>query len=346
MSEAYDASTPDEEVPEIDDRNKTAKFIRGGVSEVDYSLLKIIAVIADTAILAFIFSYALSIEWPLVVIVASGVSLASSIILTPLLLKSATLHIITALIISLTLAFTLFWFGGIPIIFAGVLAGLSLIMLIIGFLRAKKEINNSLRISFTQLSSKILPQALTVIALTTAIAYGFNFQADSLFTDKSTDRFIALSLPVFDYYFYDFTPEMTLKTLFIDIANRSLTAKDVSSYAVMTEELKADFRNQAVTEIYQNLENNFDIDLDLDESFEENLRSIFTTRIADAVETIPDHSLAIATTIIIFIALRGALWLIGWSIMGVTFFFYQLLLVTKFAEVYLETRRKEILLLK
>jgi len=219
-------------------------------------------------------------------------------------------------------------------------------MLFIGIVRAKKEIDNSLRISFIKFSGMILPKAFVVISMTVALVYGFNFKAEYLFSDRLINGMINLSSPIVSYYIPAFTPEMQFRYLFTSIAERAIATQNIANFDNMPEVSRTEIINQAVEASYKNFEENFGVDINLNESFGENIRIILTTRVADIVKAIPENSFAIAIIIIIFIAVRGTLWLFGWFVLGITFFVYQLLLAIKFAEVYLEARRKEVLLVK
>jgi len=192
----------------------------------------------------------------------------------------------------------------------------------------------------------ILPKAFVVISMAVALVYGLSFKAEYLFSDRLISGVINLSSPIVGYYIPAFTPETQFRDLFTEIAERTIVTQNIANFDNIPEVSRTEIINQAVEVSYKNFEENFGVDINLNESFAENIRIILTTRVADIVKAIPENSFAVAIIIIIFIAVRGTLWLFGWFVLGVAFFVYQLLLAIKFAEVYLEARRKEVLLVK
>ncbi len=349
ISDTYREEAPQADAVEPsaeENYNNKTKFVRGGVSESDYSVLKIFAIIADIAILAFLFSYSLIMGLPFFVIIIAGVFLASSISLAPLLLKATILHVLVAIIAPTTIALTMFWLEGTNIIYIGVFVLLSALILFVGMVSAKQEINNSLRISFMKFTGAILPRIFIFISIVIAMIYGLNFKSEYLFSDRFISGVINVSSPIIAHYAPGFTQETKVRDLLAGIAERAIIQQNIPGVATQGEGMTEELVSQAVETSYKNIEDNFKIDINLDESFAVNARMVLATRVADAARTIPNHYLTLVAMIIIFIAMRSALWLFGWVVLSVAFFSYQFLLATKFAEVYLETRRKEVLLVK
>jgi|GEM_PF-1265366 len=324
---------------------KAAKADREGVSEADYSGLKIAAVIVGVSAFAFLFGYSLSF-WGVFPSIAAGMFFVSLVALAPLLLKSRGLQFAAALVSSLALAIPLFIFGKIPLIPIGALAVFSIVMLAEGVIFGKKEIDNSLKVSFSKFSGAVVGKALTVIALAASISYGWHFTADDLFTDKFIDGIVSLSSPVVGYYAPGFTPEMKFSEFLEISARRALAGKDPIGFAVMPETLKRQQIDQTVENSRRALENNFAMEVDLEASVQDNFRKAAIDKLAGPARAVnPDH-LSIAAAIVIFIFVRGVLWFFGWLAAALAFFVYQLLLATKFAEIYIESKTREMVILK
>ena len=324
---------------------KAEKFIREGLSDVDYSLLKIFTIIIITTASAFLFSYAL-VFWSLIHAVVIGLFSVSLIVFIPLFLKSWSLHLASAFIISIAFILPLSLFKDIPATPMGVVVVVSIIMLIGGFVSAKRELNNSLRISFTKFSGKIITRALTVIALVLAIAYGWNFQARTLFSDQFISTAITFSSPLIKQYVSGFTPDMKLSDFFNVFAKQSFIQHDSANFALLPIDLQQQLISQSTTSLYDTIESSLGTDMNLESSFQENLKIIILDKVVTPIEKIPAERLSLIATIIIFIAVRGPLWFLGWLIIAVSFILFQLLLAIKFAETYLELRSKEIVLIK
>ena len=325
---------------------KAENFIREDLSDTDYSLIKIFAVIIITTASAFIFSYAL-IFWSFVHAIIMGLFSVSLIVFVPLFIKSWSLHLASAFTISIAFILPLFLFKDIPATPTGVVAVISIIIMLIGgFISAKRELNNSLRISFTKFSNKIITKTLTVIALILAIAYGWNFQARTFFSDQFISTAITFSSPLIKQYVSGFTPDMKLSDFFNVFAKQSFIQHDSANFALLPIDLQQQLISQSTTSLYDTIESNLGADINLESSFQENLKIIILDKVVTPIERIPAERLSLIATIIIFIAVRGPLWFLGWLIIAVSFILFQLLLAIKFAETYLELRSKEIVLIK
>ena len=335
------------EVLSRDEREKikTERFIREGLSDSDYSLLKIFAVIITTTASAFLFSYALVFWSPIHAIIA-GLFSVSLIAFVPLFLKSSSLHLASAFTISIAFVLPLFFLKNIPPIPASVVAIFSIIVLMGGFISAKRELNNSLRIIFRKFSSKIITRALTVIALVLAVAYGWNFQARAFFSDQFINTAMTFSSPFIEQRIYGFTPQMKLSDFFDVFVKQSFAQHDSANLALLPIDLQKQLISQSTMSLYQTIESSLGVDMNLESSFQENLKIIILDKVVTPIEKIPAERLSLIATIIIFIAVRGPLWFLGWLIIAVSFILFQLLLAIKFAETYLELRSKEIVLIK
>jgi len=324
---------------------KAEKFIREGLSDSDYSLLKIFTVIIITTASAFLFSYAL-VFWSFIHAVVIGLFSVSLIVFVPLFLKSSSLHLASAFTISIAFILPLFFLKNIPPLPAGIVAIFSIIVLMGGFTSAKKELNNSLRIFFVKFSNRIVARALTVIALVLAVAYGWNFQARALFSDQFISTAMTFSSPFIEQRISGFTPEMKLSDFFDVFVKQSFVQHDSASFALLPINLQQQLISQSTKSLYHTIENSLGIDMNLESSFQENLKIIILDKVVTPIEAIPAERLALIATIIIFIAVRGPFWLLGWIVIAFSFVLFQLLLAIKFAETYLEHRTKEIVLIK
>ena len=324
---------------------KAERFVREGLSDSDYSLLKIFAVIIITTASALLFSYAL-IFWSFIHVVVTGLLSVSLIALVPLLLKSWSLHLASAFMISIAFILPLFFIKDVPSTPAGVVAIFSIIVLMGGFVSAKRELNNSLRISFAKFSGKIIAGALTVVALVIAIAYGWNFQARTFFSDQFINKVLTFASPLIGRHIPEFTPQMELSDFFNVFAKQSFIQHDPANFALLPINLQQQFVSQSATSLYQTIENSLGVDMNLESSFQENLKIIILDKVVAPIEAIPAEQLAIIATVIIFISIRGPLWILSWLVIAVSFILLQILFVIKFAEAYLEPRSREIILIK
>ena len=324
---------------------KAERFAREGLSDADYSLLKIFAVIIVTALSAFLFSYALIFWsfWPAIII---AFFCASLIALIPLLLKAWILYLATAFMLAIAFALPLFLVGNVPILPTGVVAVITIVMLMAGFISAKRELNNSLRISFTKFSGKVLSRAFIVISVVLAVVYGWNFQARALFSDDFINRVVVLTSPFIGQHIPGFDPQMKLSNLIDTFARQSVLQHDVGHFIQLPIHLQKQVVSQTAASLYETIEDNLGTNINLETSVQDNLQAIVAEKVVAPIETIPADRLAVIIAIIIFIAASGPFWFLSWVAMGIAFILFQLLLTIKFAETYLEPRSKEIILIK
>ncbi|MFA5052583.1 MAG: hypothetical protein WC565_00775 [Parcubacteria group bacterium] len=336
-----------ETIPTQEKTEKTKKAARRNeeISETDYSPIKVFAVIAVTAAFAFLFGYALF-AWSFFSAIVTGIVFASFITLVPVLVKARKFLFLVSLFSSVLLALPLFIFGRIPFIPIIILAAVSVIILTEGIWRGKRELDNSLRVSFTKFSGKVLARAFTIIALAIAVSYGWNFKAEDLFSERFVRGMISVSSPVIGYYAPGFTLNMSFRDFLTISARQSLARPDAVEFALMPEGQKERLIDQKIADYETMLRDDIGLNIDLDASFEENFRNAATDKFQDVIETIPSNYLALIATIIIFTAVRGAFWLLGWLVALLSFLIYQLILAIKFAEVYFEPKSKEVVLLR
>lgn len=313
-------------------------------SEVDYSVIKVIAVIAVTSLLVFFFGYSLS-YWSALRSGVIGLISVSFIILFPLLIKAKWLNFIGALAIVLSLGTSLLIFGKAPLIPIVALSIFSLIVLIEGFLRGRAEINNSLKMNFIKFSGKILSGTLTIISLAFAIYYGFNFKVDDLFSEKFLDGALSIASPLINYYSPGFSPEMKFNE-FLQVSARRILLKESSEFAFMPEPIKETLTNEKALKLKEVLEKDFAVKINPEAAFKDNFRVAVTDKFYSPAKNIFSDHLSIIAAVFIFSIIRGIFWVFGWISAAFAFFIYQFLLATKFAEIYLESKNREMVLLK
>lgn len=329
----------------FDEQNNKEAVIKNNVSEVDYSTLKVFGFIFNVIIVALLFSYSL-IFWPTIYIVLLGLFFVSIISLTPLFLKSYGLYFLIAIATSVALIAPLFILRDLPMIFSIIIVGLSTILFIKGLIISKSILDNSLRIRFNGFTKHVINSAIIVVALIISTSYGWNFKIDTLFSDKILNNIMSLSSPVFIYYVPNFSSDMLL-TEFIEILVRRSMDNDITPSLIdASEEIKNQTINEVVYKTYQEIESDLAVDLNFNASVQDNFNFIMRDRFLEQIKAInPDH-LSIVIILVLFIIINIILRFFTWLIIFIAFLIYQLLLIIKIAEIHLETRTREIVVLK
>jgi hypothetical protein len=166
-----------------------------------------------------------------------------------------------------------------------------------------------------------------------------------LFSDKFLDRILFIASPLIDYYSPGFDPEIKLED-FLDVSARRLLLNDNSEFSSLAEPVKEALSAEKTSELTGALKEGFAVELDPKSSFKENFYTVIRDKFQQvAVKILPEHLFIIAS-IIIFTIVRSLFWLLGWLVSGISFLIYQILLATKFAEIYLESKSREAVVLK
>jgi hypothetical protein len=316
-------------------------------TEADYSPWKMAVVFIMIASSAAIFGFTLASSPSVARALAAALLFASLISIQPLLIKGMGRIFLSVTLYSIALFAPIFFINKtVPFVVLAVAAVISFLLFIWGQVAGRRELDNSLKINFSRLSGAVLARSLTAIAIAGAIVYGWNFRAESLFSDKFLGNVINASVPIVGYYIPNFDPTMNLRDFLEVSARQSLAAGGVLDFNLMPDTLKNQLLNQTIENSRKSLENNFGISIDLDSSFADNFKSAITEKLKDPITSITSDYLSAIMAVIIFFFSRGALWLMSWIAGGLSFLLYQMALVTGFARLSLEPRSKEIVLLK
>lgn len=314
--------------------------------EADYSFWKVTVVFSVMAVFAFFFGLSL-VYLPFSRAIAAGLLFSAFLTLQPILIKGFQRMALSTAIGTAALFLPVFLSSkGIPLLVLVISAVASFGMFMWGQYAGKMELENTLRIKFSKLAGSILSKSLSAVALIIALVYGWSFNIDIIFSEQSMERIIAISSPVIGYYIPNFSPDMPLRDFLEVSARQSLAGNNVISFNLMPETLKQQLINQTIDSSRKSLENNFGVSVDLDSSFKNNLIKSVTDKFKAPVSAIPKGQVSLVATMFLFVGLRTGLWLLSWLAVMLSFLIYQIVLAVNFAQLSLEPRSKEVILLK
>ncbi len=300
-------------------------------AEVDMSALKINGMAVTGMILAFAFSFSLlkvfaggGTPFVITVIVAAALFLVMIFLQTLFVKDSGRLSILLFLeTVAMFLPF-IFQFSGFLI--AG--AVITYLFLLWGSMSGKSEMQQAMKIKIWRLSKFVLPKAVTAISIFIAAAYISFFQDQNLVVSKETFMKIIPTVDVVTSFVY---PGISFNDSFESVLStisgeQKLTAEQVEESRLKLKELvKIDFEaRDSLTNIIYDAYKNYAI-------------------------MIPSGQkilILIVLGIALFFTVRTVGAPVYWLVALLTALIYEILLALGFAVVVLETRSKEIVLLK
>jgi len=314
--------------------------------EADYSVWKIIVVIAFTCIAAGSFGIFLG-SGIAGGVAGAGLLFLSCLVMQALLIKGLGRFAVGALFESVAMVAPIFIinkeFPLIPLAFAALVSFLAFIW---AQLSARDTLENELKVRFLKISKAVLPKSFTAVAIVIAVVYGFSFEKSTLFSPEFLDPIINTASPVVGYFVPGFSPDMSARDFLAVSAKQSLAKSNVIDFNVMPEKLRNQLIDKTVEGSQKALEDSFGVTVDLTKSFKENVRTISIDRLQVIVSQIPVYLISLAVALIVFLTAKAVGFVIYWIVAFFAFIMYQVLLSVGFAEVSLETRSREIVLMK
>lgn len=314
--------------------------------EADYSLWKIISVVAFTCLAAAAFGIFLALG---IVggIAGTGLLFLSCLVMQALLIKGLGRFALGAVFESIAMVAPIIFldraFPIVPLAFAAVIAFLAFVW---AQLSARDALENELKVRFLKISKAVLPKSFTAVAIVMAVVYGFAFKKETLFSAEFIDPMVGAVSPVVGYFVPDFKIDMSARDFLAVSAKQSLAKNGVIDFNVMPEKLRNQVIDKTVESSKKALEDSFGVTIDLTKSFRDNVRSVLADRLRVIVDKLPAYLVSLAVALVIFLLVKAVGFLVYWIVAFFAFVMYQVLLSTGFAEVMLEPRSREIVLMK
>jgi len=318
-------------------------------ADVDYSRLKVIALIAVVTALAGCFGYFFSCGSFISGLLAACFLLIG-FILQALLIKSAprialALFAEAALMSLVVKIFRPNW----PWFALAVALVLFYIFVFLAHRAGRQEREESLRIRFFKIAYAVLPGSVTGLAVFAAVALGFSLKVDELTSQNYFNYLFKPVAPVFKIYVPNFSFEMTTDKFLTSFAERALKNQgtgEVGGFGKLAEPAKQQFLEKAGQELKKSLENYTGSPINSKETVGENFYGIFREKAAKFLGQYPPVYVSLAIALVIILLIKSTALLFYWLLAFFAFIFYEILLATNFVTLSLETKSREIVLLK
>lgn len=208
--------------------------------------------------------------------------------------------------------------------------------------RGRRELDNHLQISFFQVERLITPMALTGISVFIGLVYVGQLSFDDALISK--ENFLSLARPseaIFRSYVKDFSFDMTMSQLAASVAEAQLGPQ----WAALSQSQKNFAANEALSQLREQI-SGYGIP-----SFRnsDTVGDVFYAYLNLQLKKIPEtlrNLIPFAFILAVVLAVRGMAIFLRWFAAIPAYFLYQLALFTGFASLGLESRSREIIVLK
>ncbi|MDD4931701.1 MAG: hypothetical protein PHG66_06180 [Candidatus Colwellbacteria bacterium] len=314
--------------------------------EADYSIWKVISVIAFTAASAAAFGIFLSLGIPGGT-AGTALLFLSCLVMQALLIKSSSISMAGAAIESAAMVIPVFLLKpGFPLLPLAFAVALSFLFMVWATLSARDTLDNELKIRFSKVAGAVLPKSFTAIAIFLAMIFGFSFRSDTLFSPGFIGPLVDLATPVIGYFVPNFSSDMTTRDFLAVSASSALAKNGVIDFNLMPDSLRDQIINESVEGSKKALENGFGITISLDVSFKDSVRLALSEKLKDVVSKMPPYIISVMVALIVFSLVKALGLFVHWLVTFFAFVIYQILLATGFAETILEPRSREIVVMK
>ncbi len=314
--------------------------------DIDYSIWKIAFVAVFSAIFAGFFGYGVS-SGEVGISIAFGLLFLACLTLQPLFIKGRLNVLLAALLQTAALGVPIMLVKSeLPPIILGL--GLAAVFLFIFFGQnaGRIEYENNIRIIFSRVTAPVLAQSFTALAIFIAVVVGIPFKGTDLISEKAVNIMVSVASPLVGYYIPGFNPGMATREVIAISAKQSLIEGAFKDWAAMPDSKKESIINQTVDDAVKSMKDSFGILIDPDKTLEENIRAFLDDMVGAPLRALNPLLVSAVAFAFIFLLIKGLGWVVHYPVMGFAFFLYQLALSSGFAFLTLETRSKEVIVLK
>ncbi len=318
-------------------------------AEVDYSSLKITALIGLTVLSVAAFAYFFSHNNLLLSFTFSFLSL-SFFVLQSLLIKDFSKIAFGVLIETAVLVLIIGFYRDFSLSVLISASSIFFVFVLIGHYQGMIATANSLKIKFSRIAYAVLPAAGLGLSIFISLMFGFSIDQNIITSRGVFDYLIKPAVPVFRIYVKDFSLEMKAGD-FINQWTKNIFEKQVSANKEL-EMLSPAAQQQIFKRISEDLIKSFEgylgAPLNLDKSLSENFYFAFKRLVELLFDTFLSYYISLAIAALMFLLFRFFVFvfIMNFIVMFLAFIIYEILLITNFAVVSLETRSREIVLLK
>lgn len=216
-----------------------------------------------------------------------------------------------------------------------------------GHYRGYQEARSSLKISYFRIAYRVLPTAMSGLAIFIALIFGFSADQNKLSSRAYFDYLFQPIGLIAGLYLPDFYPERPAENLLINLTEKALVQQNLMvEIDKLPEEQKQKVIEQAAVEMRKGWENYLGSSIEPELSVEDNVYKIFRHRINDLFLAYPAFYISLFLSLFIFLMIKGTAFFFYWLIAFIGFLVYEALIISNFLVVHFESRDKEIVVLK
>ena len=316
-------------------------------TDIDYSVWKIWLIWIAGILAVFLSSY-FFITGRFILFLAAIILLLSIFVLQSFLIKSFTRLTLGVLAETLAAVFIIaIFYRNLSLGILLIAAALLYLFVLWGHYRGYQEAQNSIKISYFRVAYRVLPAAMSGLAIFIALIFGFSVDQNKLSSKVYFDYLLRPISLTAGFYLPDFSPEMSAEDFLINLTEKMFVRQNlIAEIGELPEEQKQKIIEQAAAELRKNWENYIGSSIETNLPVADNVYKIFRHKINDLFLTYPPLYISLVLTLVVFFLIKGASFFFYWLIVPVGFLIYEALIISNFLVVHFESRDKEIVILK
>lgn len=231
-----------------------------------------------------------------------------------------------------------------------VAAAASYVILLGAHRAGRNELAELVHVKFFRIAHVVLPKAIVALAIVAAAAY-YGFARDALARGNvgaliTETQFAAFSRPVTSlahFFMPGVTPSSTTRDVIQAIANSELSGNP--ALQALPEHAKKQMLTQAAQSVEKQIAGVVGDSLDLGGDIAHTLYTFMEKKLQEAPES-TRGTVAMAVAVLLALAIAGLMWPIRLLVAAVAFLLYEMCIALGFASITLETRSREIIVLR
>ncbi len=207
---------------------------------------------------------------------------------------------------------------------------------------AKKEINNTLKMSFKKIGKIVLPKAIASLALFSSVVYVATTEGDALISRMGFEKMMMPSFSLVQRFYPEFNFSLTLNEFFAFLASES--ANKIPQFEILPKSVKAQLINQSAKEFqgrFEEFMGPVNSKLKITDAIYEALMGKFR-RANEKTQSL----VLLGIAFFIFLFLESLARPFRLIVTFLTYIIYEILLALGFAKVESEGTSREIIILK
>lgn len=319
--------------------------------EVDYSIPKLIVILAAGAVIAAGLGYSF-VFGNMIRIALFGAGLLVFLSLQSLFVKDLGRIALFLLIeVGILAGAVVYW--NPSMLFAPFAAAVA-IFYFLCFLASRsgrKDSESSLKVNFFRIAKSVIAESLPGILILGGVilSVALNPTNKEWIAEKSFEKNVSRPLmAIFGSFVPGISSDMTANDLFIKLAEKSAAAANIGgvNFAALSAVSQQKYIETVAGELKKNVANLAGVPLDLKSSVSKNLYNIAKAKLSETIKLIPSWTFVAVIVAVLFITVESVAWIFYLPLSVIAWIIYEILIFFGFARISLENRSREAVIVK